>query len=370
MRRLVCLLAAVCFSVGSAAAWDAESFVGLDDPLYYDYAPVVGVSAVSPFSSDSSGVTKVTSFDFSYDAAFFRYYTVRYKPPLSGTFRVPQSSGVGRSGSISTASSHVNLYTSHISFSAVDSSSSQDVLGYDPLEVLSSSINLSVPIDNPDGATAIAIDLFFPLSSFALHQLSPSSSSSSYYTPDLVELYVDDLLIRSYSSPPSWTLSETDIYFSSSSPIRSVNLRFRYPVFSFDTADGAITFRGEYYFQRTSSLSYSLLSSDDVLNGWNDQAQDNLNKHEEYESQWVGTMTENFNNLHLSDFRFPVGLVSGFSLLTGIFQDLWNGMGEYRILYVFPLTLAVVLLLIGRLAKDTIKGPQRAPKNKGGGPRA
>lgn len=76
-------------------------------------------------------------------------------------------------------------------------------------------------------------------------------------------------------------------------------------------------------------------------------------------------MTENFNKLDISNFTFPTGLVSGFSLITGIFQDIWNAMGEYKIMYVFPLTLGIVLLLIGRISRFAGRGSSR--KSDGGG---
>lgn len=102
-------------------------------------------------------------------------------------------------------------------------------------------------------------------------------------------------------------------------------------------------------------FSFSTLTDDGILNGFNDNAQDAMNQQNAIESQWTGSMTENFNNLSLSDFSFPTAAVTGFTLISGIFNDLWNAMGDFRIVYVFPLTLGVVLLLIGRLSRTSVK---------------
>ena len=113
-------------------------------------------------------------------------------------------------------------------------------------------------------------------------------------------------------------------------------------------------------------IRYSLLTGG-ALDGFNAQTQDDINKHNEYESLWTGSMTENFNALDLSSFTFSSGLVAGFGLLTGIFNDLWNGMGEYAIVYVFPLTLAIGMLLVGRIARTAAsRSSGRSGSGKGG----
>lgn len=379
MRRFVCLLAAVFFAVGSAAAWDAESFVGLDDPLYYDLPPVVSSAALSPSASDSSG-TRVTSWDASWSATAVRYYysRLRFNTGTSITYYdVPSVQHrewqTSRSG-VSFPDIPAEGFSP--SFPAATWSDNNVDRWYGPNAWTDLQLSLEVPLSTD--ATVVSLGLHFPGISFAMGRADNYRS----VRPSSISLFVNDQLIRSYSGP---SVTEQDILFSDSSPISSIRVVFDWsdsvsisgqpytflPVaIAGNVYSGATSYYGVFHSSSDAYLDYAFLSSDGVLDGWNDEAQDNLNKHEEYESQWVGTMTENFNNLHLSDFTFPVGLVSGFSLLTGIFQDLWNGMGEYRILYVFPLTLAVVLLLIGRLAKDIIKGSQRAPKNKGGGPRA
>ena len=105
-----------------------------------------------------------------------------------------------------------------------------------------------------------------------------------------------------------------------------------------------------------STLSFNILTDNLVLDCQYDQTQGDINEIDGLESQWGNSMTENFNALSLDTFTYPDGLTAGFSLISGIFQDLWNAMGSYSILYVLPLTLAVVLLLIGRISKFSGKG--------------
>ncbi|MFQ8760648.1 MAG: hypothetical protein ACLSAF_15650 [Intestinimonas sp.] len=54
----------------------------------------------------------------------------------------------------------------------------------------------------------------------------------------------------------------------------------------------------------------------------------------------------------VSDFTFPTDFENAPALLTGIFQDIWYAFGDYKILFVFPLTLAVCSVLVGRLSRS------------------
>lgn len=93
------------------------------------------------------------------------------------------------------------------------------------------------------------------------------------------------------------------------------------------------------------------MDGQDVINVQNDKTKDDINKHEEYESQWTGSMTENFNKLDVGNFTFHSGLIAGFAMVSGIFMDIWNAMGNAAVVYVFPLTLGVVLMLLGRIGR-------------------
>lgn len=144
--------------------------------------------------------------------------------------------------------------------------------------------------------------------------------------------------------------------FDSSSPINEVTFRIiMTDAIGASIPDNTSSVQLGHLIYNTSTASIDGLSDDDVLSGFNNNAQDAINQQDSLEAQWTGSMTENFNNLSLAGFDFPVGAVNGFSLISGIFNDLWNAMGDFRIAYVFPLLLGVVLLLIGRLSRDDLK---------------
>lgn len=107
---------------------------------------------------------------------------------------------------------------------------------------------------------------------------------------------------------------------------------------------------------RVNTPSFSYRTVDPVavaaLDAANTEAQNSLQQSNDLESQWVGSMSENFAALDLANFSWDSGLVGAFSLISDIFMRIWGAMGKYNILYVFPLTLGVVLLLIGRIAKS------------------
>lgn len=175
-------------------------------------------------------------------------------------------------------------------------------------------------------------------------------------------IYVNGSKVSTLSSDASGFFQFNDFIYSSASGVNSVDLVFiGDSVAKLDITDhlpaSVESATVQVYLKSwdISNFSFSTLSEDDILNGYNDNAQDAMNQQDVLESEWTGSMTENFNNLSLSDFSFPTDAVNGFSLISGIFNDLWNAMGDFRIVYVFPLTLGVVLLLIGRLSRTSVK---------------
>ena len=215
--------------------------------------------------------------------------------------------------------------------------------------------------------------LTFPVGSFEIsYDVSSYNSSSVYFYGDFkpyigvwngsffspssfaLDIFIDGSLYRTYNSE-SLALDLGGYLYSGSSSISTISFR----VHDMEGIDSSVSTGTQLYFDvgfsSDCTACISFLSDTEILNGFNDNAQDAMNQQDAIESQWTGSMTENFNNLSLSDFTFPVAAVNGFSLISGIFNDLWNAMGDFRIVYVFPLTLGVVLLLIGRLSRTSVK---------------
>ncbi len=213
----------------------------------------------------------------------------------------------------------------------------------------------------------------FPVGSFEFsYDVSSYNSSSVYFYGEFIpyigiwngsflglssfalDIFIDGSLYRTYNSD-SLVLDLGGYLYSGSSSISTISFR----VHDMEGIDSSVSTGSQLYFNiglnSNCTACISFLSDTEILNGFNNNAQDAMNQQEAIESQWTGSMTENFNNLSLSDFTFPVAAVNGFSLISGIFNDLWNAMGDFRIVYVFPLTLGVVLLLIGRLSRTSVK---------------
>ena len=74
------------------------------------------------------------------------------------------------------------------------------------------------------------------------------------------------------------------------------------------------------------------------------------------ETDWGQKMNQYVSQLSISDFTFPSDLQSAGALVSGIFQDIWYAFGDYKILFVFPLTLALCLVLTGRIARAYASG--------------
>lgn len=83
-----------------------------------------------------------------------------------------------------------------------------------------------------------------------------------------------------------------------------------------------------------------------------------------------GTIMENYSNIVPSQPVFDSQLIAGFALVNTIFGMVWEKMGDFKFIYIFSLTLGLVLLTVGRISRlaryDSGKGgPQKNP-SKGG----
>lgn len=345
MKRFLALAVAVLSCASSAFAWDSETFVG----DFYSYEPVKFMSldhdlmvasntsgSIDGTSKDSidiinlvpSSVTGTLSFarDVSYT-----FQGVKYKIPdiHQLTSFTPMASGFD---------------TTSLLFPAYEERESFGGYTYGHLYLMSGGISLN--FDVTGGPTTVEFDAV--LSPYFNSYVDESHHFSSFYS-GTVKLKVNDQVVDSNSS----TYRNGSLIYTSPSPITSISLCIDYPtnlVSTIPTSKDAfsLTIWGGFY---NSYCKVSFLSGSSVLDSFNDDAQQSINDHESVESQWTGSMTSNFDALDPESFTYPGGLISGFSLITGIFNDLWNGMGEFKILYVFPLTLGIMLLVIGKLSK-------------------
>lgn len=195
------------------------------------------------------------------------------------------------------------------------------------------------------------------------------SGSWHFDYPVAVDILVDGQQVLTLSRGTANTIDFGGYVYSGSANISTISFRWHMPFSMFVSDDAA--YAGTYQYVLRSDVSYnadnqltiSFLDGQDVINAQNNKTKGDINKHEEYESQWTGSMTENFNALGFDSFSWSDSLVSGFSLFSGIFMDIWRALGGAAILFTFPLLLGVALLLIGRISRSG----GRSGSGKGGG---
>ena len=202
-----------------------------------------------------------------------------------------------------------------------------------------------------------------------LVELSVPGASVSYPYASSVDVLVDGQQVLTLSRGTANYIDFGGYVYSGSSNVSVISFRVHFP-FAYFVSDSVPASNNCYtslsYFTDANApngLTISFLDGQDVINAQNNKTKDDINKHEEYESQWTGSMTENFNALGFDSFSWGDSLVSGFSLFSGIFMDIWRALGGATILFTFPLLLGVALLLIGRISRSG----GRSGSGKGGG---
>lgn len=186
----------------------------------------------------------------------------------------------------------------------------------------------------------------------------PSSGQRLYFRPVLVEFGLENsghytLISRSANDSIKTTVEVTErsrVYFSAGTSSQMVD----YNVSSAGSQWPCLRFRLQPF-----SFKYRVIDPAAVaaLESANTDAQNSIQQNDQLETEWVGVMNDNFNSLDLANFSWDSGLTGAFSLVSDLFMRLWSALGKYNILYVFPLTLAVVLLLIGRISRYDGKAP-------------
>ena len=170
-----------------------------------------------------------------------------------------------------------------------------------------------------------------------------------------VSIYVNGALRRTVYATGSSLKSVVDFadsVFSVTGTVDSLQLYIKYRSFPSVSPDSVSSFRVRVGLFGSSTLSFTVLNGDSMLDGFNDQAQNDLNDYNSIESEWGGSMVDNFNALNMGDFSFNSGILSGLALVSGIFSDIWSAFGHYSVVFSFPLLLAIALVLVGRLGRS------------------
>lgn len=356
IRRFLCLLSAILVCTSSVFAWSAESFVS--DGMPYEFDSVAS-SHVRTFASGARASSDSVLLDSSHlpipsiFGAVRRDYEVELttNPSLPALNYTMYQYALLEDASFALSGSYVDYYWEGFSIPALPTAGDSERI-YDPSSLyFSTTPVVTFDFSLPGTSDTLSLDFLFQGYCQVYQYYTATDFYRLLYSLSKCEIFLDGTLVQTYTGS---VCDNSAFIHSSKNPVTSLTIKLYFAVplspgtFPADTVAHSLVF-GLYL--GGSHLSYDYLIADDALSGYNDEAQDSLNQHEQYESQWTGSMTENFNKLDISNFTFPSGLVSGFALITGIFQDIWNAMGEYKIVYVFPLTLGIVLLLIGRISR-------------------
>lgn len=81
------------------------------------------------------------------------------------------------------------------------------------------------------------------------------------------------------------------------------------------------------------------------------------------ENYWKDKNTENFNALDIGNFSFENSLIRALQAVGKWFSNLWDSLGPVTIIFTFPLTLGIALVVVGRVARSAGKGSK---SDKGG----
>ncbi len=366
MKRVVFLVAALFFCTSSVFAWNAESFT---NGSVYEYEPVMaartfslddGVAVVSDADTSSS----TTSFPYSDFITLLSDVSGFLVGTWKGVISIPEAglnSSVYESiefGSWAYSTSPTLFSSSNI----VSAPSSNSSTTWDSWQFpFGSGGSISFTFTLPDGVQAFSMSGVLKLENW-LHSADWSFVNFGWFGT-LNVLCDGRNVLTLYGRNGVFDFNEF-IYNGIGESLSTVSFVLSNPSTLSGDWSADLQLKLEPHILNQSNFVFTVLNDLSVLDGFNDQAQDNINEHESVESQWTGSMTENFNALDMDSFSFPDGLVSAFALITGIFNDLWNAMGDYKIIFVFPLTLAIALLLVGRISK--FAGTSGSGKNKGG----
>lgn len=94
-----------------------------------------------------------------------------------------------------------------------------------------------------------------------------------------------------------------------------------------------------------------------------------ITDYESAESDLFESSDESFSQVVPEVPEFSSELIAAFALINTIFNSIWDQLGDFKFVFIFPLTLALVLLAIGRISKFSgagSRGGPKAPLGKGG----
>lgn len=109
-------------------------------------------------------------------------------------------------------------------------------------------------------------------------------------------------------------------------------------------------------------LRETLTDESTELTNASKSAAETIMQQQDSEQYWTDKNTDAFQKIDITKFSFSESVLAGLQLVGGIFSNIWNTLDDVSIIYIFPLTLGIALVVIGRIERSGGKGK----KKKGG----
>ncbi len=111
-----------------------------------------------------------------------------------------------------------------------------------------------------------------------------------------------------------------------------------------------------------SLLRETLTDESTELTNASKSAAETIMQQQDSEQYWTDKNTDAFQKIDITKFSFSASVLAGLQLVGGVFSNIWNTLDDVSIIYIFPLTLGIALVVIGRIERSGGKGK----KKKGG----
>lgn len=362
-RLLVVLSLSASLLVGTCFAWDAESFIGNDYSMYAigDTPAIRRASrSVSAYAAESgfsatvlSGIDLFSRFSFAHDnvSAVVRVYheskiVAGITVPSFTEYRNSPSSGVVPIPGYDDSNFYVRATIP--TQTNLNNGDYEGVFGICVPPYNGSAPNMSFRYD-------LSLEGLSSFSSFELSGTLRPSYGSGASVSETLRLYVNGVLTETFYPDSAGWYDFGSYIVTKSLPVTSVYFLVDYPLTYISGSDAVSSYSFWANFHGR-AFTFSILSGSDALGGISDNAQSKIDEMEGLETDWGQRMNQYVSQLSISDFTFPSDLQSAGALVSGIFQDIWYAFGDYKILFVFPLTLALCLVLTGRIARAYASG--------------
>lgn len=109
-------------------------------------------------------------------------------------------------------------------------------------------------------------------------------------------------------------------------------------------------------------LRETLTDESTELTNASKSAAETIMQQQNSEQYWTDKNTDAFQKIDITKFSFSDSILAGLQLVGGVFSNIWNTLDDVSIIYIFPLTLGIALVVIGRIERSGGKGK----KKKGG----